>query len=82
MQTATTQIDSRYLDRREAAEYLAARGLRVAKNTLQKFATIGGGPAYRRFGGRVVYLSSDLDNWIAAKLSAPRHSSSDAKAKS
>lgn len=79
MQAATTQIDSRYLDRREAAEYLTARGLRVARNTLQKLATIGGGPAYRRFGGRVVYMSTDLDAWITTKLTPPRFSSSEAK---
>ncbi len=64
-----------YLDRREAADYLTARGLRVSKNTLQKWVTTGGGPAYRRFGLRAVYLREDLDAWAAAKLSAPRTSS-------
>ena len=64
-----------FLDRREAADYLTGRGLRVSKNTLQKWVTTGGGPAYRRFGLRAVYLREDLDAWASAKLSAPRCSS-------
>ncbi len=65
----------RYLDRREAAEYLSARGLRVSHKTLQKWVTTGGGPVYRRWGRNAVYLVSDLDAWAAAKLSPPRSSS-------
>ncbi|KQZ29153.1 hypothetical protein ASD50_18350 [Mesorhizobium sp. Root552] len=68
-----------YLDRRQAAEYLTReRGLRVSWTTLQKWATTGGGPRYRRFGLRAVYLTDDLDAWAEAKLSAPRHSTSEA----
>lgn len=66
----------RFLDRSEAAEYLTAKGLRVSKNTLQKWVTVGGGPTYRRFGHRAVYLSADLDAWASSKLTAPRCSSS------
>jgi len=68
--------NDRYLDRAEAAEYLTGQGLRTAKTTLQKYVTVGGGPAYRRFGKRAVYLASDLDAWAQEKLSAPRRSSS------
>jgi hypothetical protein len=69
-------MEDRYLERPAAAEYLTAvRGLRVSKNTLQKWATTGGGPAYRRFGLRAVYTQADLDAWAEAKLSAPRCSS-------
>jgi hypothetical protein len=67
-------MESIYLERADAAEYLTAQGLRVSKNTLQKWATTGGGPRYRRFGLRAVYTRSDLDMWAEAKLSAPRHS--------
>lgn len=67
-----------FLDRREAAEYLTACGLRVSKNTLQKWVTTGDGPAYRRFGQRAVYTREDLDAWAATKLSAPRKSTSTA----
>lgn len=65
-----------YLDRNQASEYVTRQGLPLAKTTLQKFATVGGGPIYRRFGRRAVYLASDLDAWIASKLSAPRQSTS------
>ena len=67
-----------YLDRREAAKYLTRRGLRTSWRTLQKMATVGGGPLYRVFGIRAVYLPADLDAWADAKLSAPRHSTSEA----
>lgn len=72
-------MESNYLDRAEAADYLTARGLRVSKNTLQKWVTTGGGPTYRRFGLRAVYTRADLDAWAEAKLTAPRCSSSAAE---
>lgn len=64
-------MESTFLDRAEAAQYLTDRGLRVSKNTLQKWATTGEGPVYRRFGNRAVYQANDLDEWALAKLSAP-----------
>jgi hypothetical protein len=70
---STTQ---RYLSRAETAEYLASIGLPTAKTTLQKYATVGGGPQYRRYGNKAVYLQSDLDAWVASKLSAPLASTS------
>lgn len=77
----TTKVtEERYLSRLEAADYLIERGLPYTKNTLQKFATVGGGPVYRRFGMRAVYLASDLDAWIASKMSTPRCSTSEAHA--
>ena len=73
-------MENKFLDRNEAAQYLAERGLRVSKNTLQKWATVGGGPVYRRFGNRAVYQANDLDAWALEKLSAPRRSTSQAAA--
>lgn len=69
-------MESKFLDRAEAAQYLTERGLRVSKTTLQKWVTVGGGPSYRRWGNRAVYQPSDLDEWADKKLSAPRRSSS------
>lgn len=70
-------MQQRYINREEAAQYLTKqRGLAVSKNTLQKWVTVGGGPAYRRFGKRAVYLIDDLNEWAEKKLSAPRLSSS------
>ncbi len=66
-----------YLTRAEAAAYLTARGLPVSKCTLQKWATTGGGPVYRIFGIRALYVPADLDAWAEAKLSAPRRSTSE-----
>lgn len=71
-------METKYLTRPAAAEYLTARGLPVSKCTLQKWATTGGGPLYRRFGNRTLYIPADLDAWAEDKLSAPRHSTSEA----
>ena len=71
----------RYRDRTESAHYLThVRGLKISKNTLQKMATVGGGPVYRRFGNRAVYTIDDLNAWADAKLSQPRVSTSEASA--
>jgi len=66
-----------FLTRPEAAEYLGARGLPISKLTLQKYATVGGGPLYRIFGIRALYTRDDLDAWASQKLSAPRRSTSE-----
>jgi hypothetical protein len=68
----------RYLSRREAALYLTEeRGLKTSWRTLQKMATVGGGPIYRIFGNRAVYTPPDLDFWADARLSPPRRSTSE-----
>ncbi len=69
-------MEKHFLSREEAAQYLTERGLKTAKGTLQKWVTTGGGPAYRRFGKRAVYLVEDLNEWAERKLTAPRLSSS------
>ena len=70
-------METKYLNREEAAAYIQARGLKVSRSTLQKWATTGGGPIYRRFGNRAVYTTADLDDWIETKLSAPKRSTSE-----
>ncbi len=58
-----------FLSRDEAAEYLGARGLPVASNTLKKYVVTGGGPRFYRFGSRrVVYQPADLDAWADGRL--------------
>jgi hypothetical protein len=64
-------MDSKFLDRTEAADYIKARGLIFSPKTLGKLATVGGGPLYRKFGKRAVYKAADLDAWIESRLSAP-----------
>jgi hypothetical protein len=67
----------RYLSRRESSAYLKERGIFIEAPTLAKYAVIGGGPEYQKFGTRVVYTPASLDAWIAGRLSAPRKSTSD-----
>lgn len=65
-------MEKLYLDRAEAAAYLTEKGVRTAKGTLQKLATVGGGPDYQKFGNRAIYTASGLDTWVERRLSAPR----------
>lgn len=65
-------MPERYLDRAEAAAYLGDLGLRTSRTTLQKYASVGGGPTYRRFGHRAVYTAADLESWAKSKLSDPK----------
>ena len=70
-------MKKRYLTRQEFASYLSECGLLVTKNTLQKFATVGGGPEYSIFGNRALYTAESLDSWAEARLSAKRKSTSE-----
>ena len=66
-------MEKRFINRDEAAEYLTNNlGLRVSKNTLQKYVTTGGGPEYQRFGRRAVYTTQGLSEWAEQKISASR----------
>ena len=74
-------MQPRYRTRRNAAQYLTEqRGLPTTYATLQKLACLGGGPVYRIFGNKAVYLDQDLDSYAEEKLSAPRRSTSEMKA--
>jgi hypothetical protein len=63
-----------YLLRKGAADYIRGKGLPCTPGTLQKYATVGGGPEYRIFGNKAVYTPPKLDEWITEKLSPPRKS--------
>lgn len=71
-------MPERYLDRREAAQYLTDLGLKTSWRTLQKLACIGGGPEYQTWGNRTIYRPSNLDAYAAGKISAPRRHTSEA----
>jgi hypothetical protein len=73
-------MEKHYFDRREAAAYLTALGLKTSHKTLQKQATVGGGPEYQIYGNRAVYTMAQLDEHARRKLSAPRRSTSEIKA--
>lgn len=62
--------EKQYLTRGQAAGYCLEKGLPVSPKTLAKYASIGGGPKFHKFGTmRVVYKIEDLDKWIEQRLS-------------
>ena len=60
-----------------ASEFLAKFGVRAAIPTLAKLRCVGGGPAFRRYGRRVVYERLELIRWIESRLSPAHFSTSD-----
>jgi len=60
--TATTHA-THYLTNDEAAAFL-----KLSPRTLEKQRVIGGGPRFRKFGRRVVYAISDLENWADERV--------------
>jgi hypothetical protein len=68
--------NERRLTRIEAAAFLSERGFRVAYATMNKYATVGGGPTFEYFGRRPLYKPTDLLAWVATKTSGPRRHTS------
>ena len=54
--------ESGFFDTRRAADYLA-----LSHRTLDGYRVSGDGPAFHRFGNRVRYRRSDLDEWAAKR---------------
>ena len=69
-------MTSLVLSRQEAAIHLSNQGYSIKKSTLQKLASIGGGPRYRIFGNRAIYTVKDLDVWLNSKIGPYRSSTS------
>lgn len=66
------------LRRSEVPEYIHEKfNFRIAKSTLDKLFTLGGGPPVVHFGRVPYYETEALDAWVAEKMSAPRRSSSE-----
>lgn len=59
----------RYLNRGEAADYLADHGFPCSPKTLAKHACQGGGPRFIKYGLRVLYRREDLLQWASAQCS-------------
>lgn len=59
MTDARVQLPPRLLRTEEAARWLGLSG-----RTLEKHRCTGTGPSYRKLGGRVVYMLSDLQAWV------------------
>ncbi len=58
-----TQITSPYLTTSEAAKYL-----RLRPGTLARWRCVGGGPSFRKFGGRVVYAQAELEAFAETRF--------------
>ena len=52
---------SKFLRTHEAGAFL-----NLSPRTMEKLRTTGGGPLYRKLGGRVVYALADLQAWADA----------------
>lgn len=51
------------LSQREAATLLG-----LSHRTLERYRCTGFGPAYRKLGRRVLYVSADIDAWTASRV--------------
>jgi hypothetical protein len=68
-----------WFDTMAAAEFLTKQcGYRIAEQTMRKYRTTGEGPAFNKVGRAVVYRREALETWAAAKVSAPRLSTTGA----
>ena len=66
------------LNRRDASHYLLTHhGIRAKPATLAKYASMGGGPPFRRAGRFPVYDIEDLDHWASMRVSPLVHATSE-----
>ncbi|MDE0048734.1 MAG: helix-turn-helix domain-containing protein [Rhodospirillales bacterium] len=56
------ELDDPFLSTRRAAAVLG-----LSPRTLDRYRASGDGPAYHRFGARIVYRRADLHDWAAAR---------------
>ena len=69
-----------FLRRTDAARYVEnSHGVPCAPRTLAKLATLGGGPQIHYFGKTPLYRPSDLDAWVAERISGPVASTAERK---
>ena len=62
MRIETRVDEGLYLTEKEAATWI-----RLAVGTLQNKRVQGGGPAFHKFGGRVLYSRRDLEAWANSR---------------
>jgi hypothetical protein len=60
------------LTRAQLAETLTAAGYPIAADTLRTMASKGGGPPYKLFGHKAMYVWGDALEWAQARVSEPR----------
>ena len=57
-----TANGTRYLNTHQAAKFLG-----LSPRTLDRYRVKGSGPVYLKFGGRVRYVTEDLEAWAEAR---------------
>ena len=60
--TSMSGQSTRYLGTREAAAFLG-----LSPRTLDRYRVTGEGPAFHKFGSRILYARVDLEEWAAAR---------------
>jgi hypothetical protein len=65
------------LTRDAAAKALTEAGYPTSATTLATKVSRGGGPTYRLYSGRAIYLWSDLLAWAESRVTEPRCNSSE-----
>lgn len=70
-----TNDNDRPMNARAASAHLAASGFPLAEATLAKYRTIGGGPAFLRYGRRILYRPSALQAWLEIRTRELRSTS-------
>src|ERR1700730_14554189 len=69
-----------YHDPKSASEYLRAKGVRRAVQTLARLRCVGGGPVFEYFGRYPRYRQDWLDQHVLDLMSGPRRSTSGERA--
>ena len=67
------------LTRRQLSAALKELGISIAHTTLATKATRGDGPPFHKFGSSALYRWSEVQEWVEARLSAPRKSTSEGR---
>ena len=65
-----------YLSPFQAADFLAQRGLGVARTTLAKLRCLGGGPPFHRYGRKILYRPDEILEWADQRISQSHLSTS------
>ena len=60
--TSMSGQPTKYLGTREAAAFLG-----LSPRTLDRYRVTGEGPAFHKFGARILYAKADLEEWAAAR---------------
>lgn len=63
-------MEKKFLTRQESADYLSSQGLPTTKATLEKLASVGGGPPYQIYRNKALYTPNNLISWAESKLSS------------